>query len=906
MLAAKVIAESSLNIPYLRLILCLFILTIGSCKTVRSGARLASETGSSPQCFPEFYAKLVDRWNEVPNNVELVGFADRQTFSKAQKYLSERVENPPSLSEGRVILAEAFGSGWSEHKKIWLIAYAEHRLFFFEQETVANRTPRTLEINELTVHKIVLSANSERLSMITGDQGEEVLNVSLSDLSIVNIVGDPKSTFEYLQDFLEIRSKDIERTRSQSEFYRGFAHQLMEVTNIIKRKSRDHDRQMHTHVEKILGTGWYNAKDEEAQRRGDFDLPMLQNGTLIIGGPHGAKDPAGRDPFRPVLTNGEVTAFSNHRQRHFGNRFWHYATRSCRAGFDSQSSCELAIVHGYDERKTNVIFREQLPATRRNESISALALSTPRAGEYYLAKFYKNGTSSSDHGGRLEIKRVTKNGQVQPIRTFTFSGNVRLLRFLDHDLAEVKSDTPLQLMVATGDQRSLRYMTLNFEAVLKPILLGEHAQNHVPLNKIASNKPAILAYKSVDTPTRHAFWDALPEDDRNAVYGLAFDPQNVCGQLVSGGSDGKIKIWGGRRQLAVADAAFNSDPSPIMNIHVNPRGTRALIAKASGLMAVVDLFGSQEMNATVFNVMTPAEDSQWRDEGNSEESASRRPAQQVQDKRSLLQIKSGQLLQDESGIVVITGNGEVKFFDLNGLPSDRKMDEVSEARLAESASSKDAHNIVAMAPNADFLRLPNLHFFANDRGWVSNANISQRSGGEYHLVSVNERAQPFMPTAITPSPDGQWLIVAGNPEHGSSVGVLRRYDAKARASGSWYRYDHCPNAQALPRQATMTQAAFVPYLAHVGPVTAVLAGKVNNEDRIISTGLDGRLVVWSLLDPCINQEPGQERELKLQLSNFADQSISSLAANRDGRYIATGTFDGKVLVWWVEDSIVID
>jgi WD40 repeat protein len=888
-----------------------------NCKRVPTATDLSSELDNTYECLPQLRSLLYRGWENDLGHIQLAGFSDEGTLGRAQAFLQTLGEAAPKLSGSPTIIAEGFDHfGRTPNTRRWLLIAADKRLVIRDQ-----RLDRTFIIPNLVVNKMWMSSDSESVSMITANDWAERLHVRLDRLGISSYVGESLNTHQHFTEFMRRRDADILLTQKNSTIAYGFAYQHRYMSELFRQgKAKDAtDRYM----AEVFSTSWYNdprTNGVSSINGTDFPWPAANiGGYFVIAGPKGFVNSQNQEIDRAAYfgPRDNITAFGFHRSPRIANtaRHWLTAHRRCNAGLDNRQACRLDIhshYEGLEQARHPLVFSMPITDQQSQSAITALA-EGPLVGKRQLIAFALSaGLVGRDRGATVHILEVQQGQPAKTLRTLRFASDVTQLRFAEDDLDQPRADYLGGLYVETLDaNKQFKRLTVQLDAALKPIVVGQHqAGNGTQADwRFASVQPLQNAFAGSDQQSRSTRWQQLPTTDQAAVYGLTFDKQAPCETLVSAGSDGRLLQWDMRTvgaQSAQSRELPGSIPGQrIVSLDTHARMNQLLAAFSNGTARLWNLRQLGEpispviptqAAATVEAASTPVPPATPPDSpapavpGNLAPQSSGKPSA----------IIAAGLLSSGDGVVLLRERQAPAFYGLDGTPRDQQLDEVSAARLL-SQSAEDSTQLVALTPLSDFLRLPDMHVFASSRGFVASSNIRQRSGGEYHLLLVDDRAPPFLPMSLATNQDGTWVFAAGMPAVGTATGTLLRFPSQARGIGAQDRFEHCPGAPI----SSGSQLKQVPYIGHVGPVMGLAVQKLKGTEKVVSVGLDGRMIVWSLLDPCIfEQDSAIDR--KIEAVYEVEQGLTSVAVSRDGRYVAAGTLDGKVLLWWIDDSLEID
>ncbi len=889
-----------------------------SCKRVPTATELASELDNTYECLPQLRSLLYRGWENDLGHVQLAGFADEGTLGRAQTFLQTLGEDAPQLTGSPTIIAEGFDHVLrTPNTRRWLLIAADKRLIIRDQ-----RLNRTFLIPNLVVNKMWMSSDSESVSMITANDWAERLHVRLDRLSISSFVGESLNTHQHFTEFMRRRDADILQTQRTTTIAYGFAYQHRYMSELFRQgKAKDATDRFMTEA---FSTSWYNdprAHGITSVNGLDFPWPAANiGGYFVIAGPKGFIDSQNQEMNRAAYfgPRDNITAFAFHRGPRVANsaRHWLTAHRRCSAGLDNRQACRLDIhshYEGLEQERHPLVFSMPVADQQSQSVITALAEGPLVGGRQLIAFALSAGMAGRDRGATVHILELRQSQPAKTLRTLRFASDVTQLRFAEDDLDQPRAEYLGGLFVETLDgSKQYKRLTVQLDAALKPILIGQHQPGTLtqPDWRFAAAQPLQKAFADRDQKSRSTRWQQLPASDQSAIYGLTFDKQAPCETLVSAGSDGRLVQWDMRTvgaQSAQGRELPGSIPGQrIVSLDTHARMNQLMAAFSNGTARLWNLRQLGEPISPMIpgppaeTTAAPANTAELPATPTDTPLATAPVSPALQPSSSSSTIRAAGLLSSGDGIVILREKQPPAFYGLDGVLRDQQMDEVSAARLIPQ-SADDAPQLVALAPQSDFLRLTDMHIFANSRGFVASSNVRQRSGGEYHLLLVDDRAAPFLPMSLATNQDGTWVFAAGMPAAGMATGTLLRFPSQARGIGAQDRFEHCRGAPV----SSNTQLKQVPYIGHVGPVMGLAVQKLKGTEKVISVGLDGRLIVWSVLDPCIfEQDSAIDR--KIEAVYEVEQGLTSVAISRDGRYVAAGTLDGKVLLWWIDDSLEID
>jgi WD40 repeat protein len=207
--------------------------------------------------------------------------------------------------------------------------------------------------------------------------------------------------------------------------------------------------------------------------------------------------------------------------------------------------------------------------------------------------------------------------------------------------------------------------------------------------------------------------------------------------------------------------------------------------------------------------------------------------------------------------------------------------------------------------------------YSTSNGGLHITNI-KTGESEEALIDPSEGKVPGILNLST-TDAGQWLIA------GRYDGVVeRRRNAKIDLRSNAILDADCFGDD--PGSGSRKSAVVSSYYRwHTGPVVGTRlavwpfytpdGSKMG--DGVVTAGADGTLATWNLLEDCSkvqrnemssdpNATPAAIADSKLRGVYFSDYFLTSVDVSRDYNYAVTGTLDGAVLLWWLEDELNLD
>jgi len=876
-----------------------------------------------------------------PSNVEFSGWSDPRTYQNAVAVLAKKNVDI-TKSSNPVIIAEAYPSGGSSSDQRWLAVYADQKLHI---GLVSRSENKYLEdyyvIPNIVVKKITVEQHNRSMVVISGTDWNEAITFNLSN------------KLNYAANIIYNRNERLHDIREPKTFGVGIeAKKLYPSTRSIYDMGIV-STELSSDTSAALGEGSYHPYVEDQH----LIFADSKNGGYVADNTSTPKDVADR------FNRGFLKPSADYSKSHTDRTISALSTfPTKKPGLNSmliaKSSCQIDKVTNDPKNCTRTISHISSSKDQSEKIVWSKSLGNNIAAGVIINHLTYSTDSNpkiaySDASG-VHILTKSTTGSYVKTKSFLTQKTIKSIKFLSSASADSNSD---ELVIAIQDGDRTVNKLVKMSRIFGPLELGNHpvATNsekewrfeyfdnllnmdvHKDIQSFASQKSTRL----------EKFWKSRPRSDSAGVYAVKFDPN--CRSAFSGGSDGSLYRWD---ILSAGYAARSNKEATLQPVLVGDKAHKGRIFKldfsrdekyllsASNdntikiwSVDLLDIRGnklsyqlpksyapeSQDFKNRKIDFELSSGESVKKEETSTppenKDNTNSTPTNTVSPLNNQQELSGAGFYEGTEdgnpgpGVLVAWKNENPKLLsyddvplvkkpvmmestwqtvhpkDVTGKPTKTGSPETGPMLKNSHGSIVDFHNFYhdPLEKTAD----PTQGLIAtiSDSGIIAESEVGNRS-------QLNRRRE-FAYSSLTITSKNQFIFA------GTVDGFVERtYTAFATGRGL----------------GTVKNRQIAPW-RHAGPVmglntrAAMADDSINpdykNMDVLVSAGLDGTLRTY--LGNLNDSDYATKVEARLPKAiYFSKYSLSSLDITSDHDYAVTGTVEGKVLLWFIGETINLD
>ncbi len=891
--------------------------------------------------------------------IKISGWSDQQTYQRAVSALATKNVNLKEPS-GPVIIAEAYpidaGTKINSSSDLrWLAVYANEKLHIGMVSRSQNKYVQNYHvIPNIVVQKIIVEQHNESMIAFTGTEWNEAVTLNLSE------------RLKNASEILSRRNKFIDKQRQYKTFAIDTDNQIYPNRSNLHEMAFVSEK-LPSHVSEALSKGTYapyvrnhHLTFADLNNGGFTQLNSAMSKDTTNRFNRGfRRSPSLSAGMLPAYIGTNISAANAYPAIKPGLNSMLIAKYGCTTLEVSKRTkgCSRSISYiSEKDQSERTIWGEILDDGSYNASIDA-------------NQHIKHLSYSSDmnpkvafaDGAGVHILTKTATGSFARAKSFLTKRQIKSIRFLSPSSKKTNSDA-LIIKVVIGDRVITKLIRMKhifgaMELGSHPVAANaekewrfEYFDNLLNLD-IHKDGQSLIEQKKVRTKE---FWNSRPREpqfDKAAVYAVRFDPH--CRSVVSGGSDGSLYRWDiltagyaarsgqdkATQPIAIGGKAHNGR---IFKLDFS-RNKRYLLSASRDNTVKIWSVDLTDINSNSLSYQLPTEQHQPQKEDFSKSlseqlskfqsgSSVEEDDEPVEAKKPTNDDQAAAGGSSSSNLKPIrTGPGltAAGFFEGNGsdlAPSvlmawkNRNPEilnyagEIVEEKLMPESVWRYVHPLDSSGNPVKMSSPETSPMMRN-----SNGSIIDFHNFNYDPDDFFANEKRGMIASISDSGDLVETKVGSNSFHASEGGFARsaititsrnHFIFTGKVDGTIERVFAELTHSKSGRTTVNNQ---VSKWRHYGPVmglntrAALTADKVPTKedmDSLVSAGVDGTLRVHfgNLSDDKI-KDPTTKL---LRSIYFSKYSLSSLDVSADHDYAVTGTIEGKVLLWFIGETINLD